>query len=121
MIDAGGGDSAFAQSAEQLCTQLDPAASTTIHTPLPVGDPIYQETGIKPNEIRYRQFARKMLGEKTGSSVSAVTINGHTEIYFSREDLSAGLVGEETNGIIGYEPAAALRIMTGIVMQAKSR
>lgn len=121
VIDAGGGDSSFAQSAEQLCTQLDPTASTAIHTPLPIGDPIYQATGIKPSEIHYRQFARKMLGEKTGSLVSAVTINGHPAIYFSREDLSTGSVGQETNGIIGYEPGAALRIMTGIVMQAKSR
>ena len=37
-------------------------------------------------------------------------------VIFSREDLSAGLVGEPVDGITGYSPASATELMTNILL-----
>ena len=37
-------------------------------------------------------------------------------MIYSREDLSAGLVGQPTDGIFGYAPSSATAIMRNIVI-----
>ena len=39
-------------------------------------------------------------------------------VFFSPEDLTAGLVGQPTDGILGYDPATATDIMRNIVVYA---
>lgn len=43
---------------------------------------------------------------------------GKGAVFFSREDLSAGLVGQPVDGIFGYSPEAALHIVTRIALWA---
>jgi hypothetical protein len=40
-------------------------------------------------------------------------------VYFSREDLSAGLVGEPVDGIVGYDPNTATHLMAAMLMNTK--
>ena len=37
-------------------------------------------------------------------------------VLYSREDISGGMVGEPMDGILGYEPAAATKIMQEFVL-----
>ena len=39
-------------------------------------------------------------------------------MFYSREDLSGGLVGEPVDGIVGYDPATATAIMRNILLYA---
>ena len=39
-------------------------------------------------------------------------------VIYSREDLSAGLVGQAVDGIVGYDPASATALMSHILSYA---
>ena len=39
-------------------------------------------------------------------------------LIYSREDLSAGLVGQAVDGIVGYDPASATALMTHVLSYA---
>ncbi len=50
--------------------------------------------------------------------MKGITINGRLAVFYSREDLSAGLVGEQIDGIVGYDPSSAVALMTNLVLYA---
>jgi hypothetical protein len=113
VIDCAGGSSEFAQSAEALLNKLFPGG---LNNPLSPKDAIYT-SGVPTTEIRYRRYAKTMLGSMRAPQVKAIQINGRSAVYYSRYDLSAGLVGEPVDGIIGYEPDSCSEIMSGIILQ----
>ena len=40
-------------------------------------------------------------------------------VFYSREDLTAGLVGEQVDGIVGYDPVPqAAQMMANIILYA---
>jgi len=45
-------------------------------------------------------------------------LNGKPAIIYSAEDLSAGLVGQPVDGIVGYTPQVAWRLMANIIQYA---
>ncbi len=47
--------------------------------------------------------------------LQGVERGGRLVIIYSREDLTAGLVGQAVDGIIGYDPATATSLMTRIL------
>ncbi len=47
-----------------------------------------------------------------------ITIGGRVAVFYSPEDLSAGIVGEQVDGISGYDPASATQIMTNLILYA---
>jgi hypothetical protein len=115
VIDAAGGSGDFADSTDVLLTALFPDSRAKI---LPVDHALYQSEG-KPIPIEYRHFARKNLtgALKTGRLL-AVEVGGRAGVVVSREDLSVGLVGQSVDGVIGYAPATATRLMTGLLLSA---
>ena len=114
VVDAAGGSTPFAQSAELLLNALYPHG---LADPLPPTDPIF--TRLDPHlDVRYRSYAKAMLGRLTAPEIKAVKVDGRDAVYYSREDLSGGLVGEDIDGVIGYAPATATDIMGGIVLTA---
>jgi hypothetical protein len=114
VIDAAGGSGAFASSAETLLNQLYPHG---LADPLPPTDPIFKR--LDPAmQVRFRSYAKAMLGRLTNPQVKAVTVDGRHAVYYSREDLSGGLVGEDIDGVVGYDPPTATDIMGGIVLTA---
>jgi hypothetical protein len=113
VIDAAGGSSDFAQSIEALLNKLYPNG---LKDPLPANDPVFALGGAA--EIHYRAFARPVLGSSHLPQLKAVVVNGRNAIYYSRYDLSAGLVGTPVDGITGYAPDSATGIMSGIIQSA---
>jgi hypothetical protein len=114
LVDAAGGNTEFAESAKQLLQKLF-TAGQPLPEPLPSTDPLFKTAG--PNQhVGYRQFGRAVLGGIKTPQLIAIKINGRNAVYFSREDLSAGLVGESVDGIIGYDPATATDIVSDIVL-----
>ncbi|MCS7034282.1 MAG: hypothetical protein NZ561_09850, partial [Phycisphaerae bacterium] len=53
------------------------------------------------------------------SRLQCLMIKGRPAVIFSREDLSAGLVGNNVDGILGYSPATALEMVCGLVRSVK--
>ncbi len=119
VIDTAGGgtgpSAAFAQSIESTLNAMYPKG---LSTPLPPADPIYARIDPRAG-VRYRPFARAMLGRLNVPQVKAITVAGRPAVYYSREDLSGGLVGEDVDGIVGYDPATATDIMAGILLGLK--
>ena len=114
VVDAAGGSAAFASSAEALISGMYPGGLTN---PLPPADKIF--TRLDANqEVRYRTYARTVLGRLTVPQVKAVTVGGRPAVYYSREDLAGGLVGEDIDGVLGYDPPTATNIMGGILLTA---
>jgi hypothetical protein len=115
VIEAAGGSAEFAQSAEALLNKMYPGE---LKDPLPASDPVFK-IGVPKTEIRFRHYARaQVLGSTRTPQLKAIAINGRNAIYYSRYDLSAGLVGQPIDGIIGYEPESASEIMSAIIIEA---
>jgi hypothetical protein len=108
VIDAAGGSADFAEAAEALLLRLFPDAKPKV---LPPDHPWYQFEH-DPIPIDYRAYARRTLlsGLRTGR-LQAVEVDNRLAILFSREDLSVGLVGQGFDGIMGYAPETATRLM----------
>ena len=115
VIDAAGGSSDFMDSADAMMKSAFPIAAPKL---LAAEHPIYQIDG-KPIPIEYRNYAKRTLvgGIKTGR-LMGLEINKRLGVIVSREDLSAGLVGQAVDGVLGYSPQTATDLMTAIVLSA---
>jgi len=112
LIDAAGGDSAFAESMEKELAQIFGGESVKA---IPENHPLFM-LGEKPVEIRYRPAAQKaMAGGLRAPRLKGVEVNGKFGVIYSREDLSVGIVGHSVDGIIGYDPKTATDLVTAII------
>ena len=102
IIDAAGGNGEFATAAESELVAIFPGSKNTLKL-LPISHPLYS-TGNKIEEVEYRPFARKSLGNIHTPRLQGMEINNRLAVIFSREDLSVGLVGQPIDGIVGYVP-----------------
>jgi hypothetical protein len=115
IVDAAGGSMEFALSMEtELQTILGRPMATD---PLPADHRIYMQPASPIKNFAYREFARGRLGQLNSPRIRATDVNGRPAIFFSAEDLSAGLVGQSVDGITGYTPKTATAIMTNLVTQ----
>jgi len=118
VIDAAGGSTEFAASAEQMLRDTFGSDSAALNEPLPPDAPIYRLKEHALEEVRYRNFARSRMSSTKSPQLRGIRINGRLAVIYSREDLSAGLVGEPMDGITGYTPATATELMTDVILQA---
>lgn len=120
VIDAAGGSLPFADSAEQeLKNIFGPAATPQLEQPLPPSHPVYRLRHHEIDSFTYRAWAREnSVGALKDPQVKGIVIGNRVGVFFSREDLSAGLVGEPVDGIIGYTPETATAIMRNILLYA---
>ena len=58
------------------------------------------------------------MSNLTSPRIRGVDVKGRTAIFYSPEDLSVGLVGMPVEGIYGYEPDDATRLMRNVVVHA---
>jgi hypothetical protein len=114
IVDCAGGSSEFAPSAELLLNKLFPDG---LKDPLPPKDPLFS-IGFPKTDIHYRHFSRSILGNVKVPQLKAIQIGGRNAVYYSRYDLSGGLVGEPIDGIVGYDPDSCSEIMSGIILSA---
>ncbi len=126
IVDACGGGAAFFQSMDAALGKMfpDPNGGTL----LKADDPILASAGgvapaftIPANGDKpppaFRKFARNILQASAKSpQIRALEVNGRKAVFISREDLSTGLVGEAVDGINGYTPETASRLMASMVI-----
>lgn len=114
VIDAAGGSSAFAASVEKLLPLL---ASEPLE-PIAPDHALYSAGGEKLGDVKYRDYAARVIGAARDPRLQGIERDGRFVILYSREDLSAGLVGQPVDGIIGYTPDSATALMTRILHYA---
>jgi hypothetical protein len=118
IIDAAGGSNAFSDSAEQMLIETFGSDAAQLNMPLAPDAPIYRQPGHSLETAHYRHFALDRIARTNVPQLRGIKIGGRLAIIFSREDLSAGLVGEQVDGITGYTPASATELMTDIILSA---
>jgi hypothetical protein len=116
VIDAAGGDSAFADSMQ---TELEAMFGAGKLDLLPPDHPLYTKSDLKLEEPYYRRYALDHVADRKHPQLRAISLNNRLAVFFSREDLSAGLVGEEVDGIYGYTPQCATNLMAAILAYVK--
>ena len=119
LVDAAGGSADFAGSAQGELGQIfGLGKQSELDRNLPDASPVYNAP-LKIKEVSYRRYARKSLvGNAASPRLRGLTVGGRLAVIFSREDLSAGLLGKPVDGIIGYEPQSATDMMTNMVVFA---
>jgi hypothetical protein len=137
IVDAAGGSASFADSAEKELNDLavalggaptasassDPAAigPDMAGTVLPEDHAVYDLPNAKITTFGYRNFTRHRIGGKLNAPrVRGIEVGKRVAIFYSPEDLSAGMVGERVDGILGYDPETATAIMRNILLYADS-
>ena len=90
--------------------------------PLPATHALYNDANGKIESFKYRSFARRLLtGNAHQPRVRGIGVGGgRIGVFYSREDLTAGCVGQQVDGILGYDPKVATQIMINMVMYAES-
>jgi hypothetical protein len=118
LVDAAGGSPEFALAAE---TELTKALGQPLaRDPLPPDHAVYTQAASPITAFTYRDFARSRLGHITTPRIRTISVNGRPAVFFSAEDLSAGLVGQSVDGITGYTPKTALAIMSNLITAAST-
>jgi hypothetical protein len=114
VIDAAGGSSEFATSVEKMI----PLILKEPLKPIPADHALYGAGGAKIDSVKFRDYAQRAVGSAKEPRLQGVEQKGRMVLIYSREDLSAGLVGQAVDGIIGYDPASATALMTHILQYA---
>jgi hypothetical protein len=114
LIEAAGGNAEFALAAEALATQVAPGGKLA---PLAPDAPVFKANGV--TDFSYRAYARiNGVGTSNVPRLQAIDVKGRPAVIVSRDDLSAGLLGPEMDGVIGYEPDTAVNLMTAMVLHS---
>jgi Domain of unknown function (DUF4159) len=121
IIDAAGGSPTFAQDvrAELATAYFDDASQ--LDRPLRPGHVLYTEIGSKIEQVSYRAYARRVITEDLKMPrIRGIKVGDRIGVFFSAEDISAGLVGEPVDGIVGYTPDSATALMEHMILYAES-
>jgi len=117
IIDAAGGSTDFASSAEKALAATFGGQPGDFGVILPPDHPVYKLDGVKIEKFDYRKFARgRINGHLNVPRIRALERDGRIQVFYSSEDISAGLVGQYTDGILGYEPETATSLMRNMVL-----
>ncbi len=120
IIDAAGGNGDFSSSAEAELHEIYGDSASDAASPLKTDALVYSAAN-KIADVTYRQFAiRTLLRNSKAPRLRAILKGGKPLAYYSPEDLSVGMVGQEIDGIYGYSPASATGIMQNILVQASA-
>ncbi len=113
LIDAAGGSTAFADAMEKELLTIFPKEAPQITQDIADTDPHY----LGDIEIRYRRYLREGDKRPSGPDLRGLKIGGRWAVLFSRQDISNGLVGRDTDGVVGYSSDCATALVTTIVKQ----
>ena len=120
IVDAAGGDAVFANSIEpELKKIFGKAADAALATPLAMDSPVFA-AGEPITAAGYRLYARHAtVGTLSTPRLYGIPTGSRVDVFYSRMDISAGLVGEPVDGIVGYDPPTATRLMTDMILYAE--
>jgi hypothetical protein len=116
IIDCAGGSTEFAGTVEASLAKLYPDAAHQLSTTLPPDHPLFKATTGQQTPIEWRRWTRKLLGNLRSHRLRTIEVDHRIAIFYSAEDLSAGLVGEAVDGITGYEPATAAALVSDMIL-----
>ena len=119
MIDACGGQEAFVHSVQNT---LLPQAFEGV-SPLPIGPthPLILASRPHASDLSH-MLLRGYASENGGKNLPMQSIAyGKGWVIFSRLDLTTGLLGTQSWGILGYDPAYAESLMMNAVLWAEAR
>jgi len=119
IIDAAGGmlggGKEFAASAEKLLAELFAPRPLKV---LSSSYAIYTRKDLPIGAVKFRRLSRQRLGPDRAPRLRAVMFHLRPGVIFSREDITAGLVGYAAHGIDGYAPDSAYAIMRNAILHA---
>lgn len=113
IVDAAGGNEAFATSARK---ELAPLLDGTWMNALSTG-PVLGRKNATIGKVSYREGARG-AGRSARPRLRALYVNGKPRILLSDVDLTAALVGYPFQKFEGLEPKDAYRVMRNVVLHA---
>jgi hypothetical protein len=118
IVDAAGGSRAFADSARAQLTEIFGDQARQLATPMHIENPFYSSGSdkMRGRDIAYRPFARHVLSEVRQPRLRGLFLNSRLCVYFSAEDISVGLGGEPIDGIVGYQPSVATKLMERMIL-----
>ncbi len=116
IVNAAGGSAGFADSAEDQILNLLPHGQ---QRPLQIEQLQFAPGAVEMGPIEYRRDFTTALGPGADRlRVQAVYLDGRPAIFYSREDITAGVVGYPGYRLRGYEPKTALAIMKNLLLLA---
>jgi hypothetical protein len=119
VVDAAGGMSEFAQASEDELREMFPEGELKL---LPQDHAVFTAGDEPLREFGYRAAAQEaVMGQLRVPRVQGIEIDGRIGVFYSREDLSVGLVGQPVAGIVGYDPETATAIMQRVLLYAVGR
>ncbi len=114
LIDAAGGSRDFADALGKLPRQIDPMAFPGT---LPANHSIYRMGPFTTKDTRFRGAAKRRYHSRSYPQLRAMpTLSPN--MFLSREDITAALVGYECSDIHGYTPESAYRLVRNLVLYA---
>jgi hypothetical protein len=121
IVDAAGGSGDFASSADLELRAMFPNDMGKLDATLPADHPIYAIPDDKITEVGYRTFARfRLTGDLRTARLRGIPQGNRTAVIYSPEDLSTGMVGNQIDGVVGYDPATATNLMRNILLYANT-
>jgi len=119
VVDAAGGSTEFADAAEKELAAMYGGKPNEVGQLLDPADRLYNLKGVKIESVDYRPYMRrKATGKLDAPRVRGIRVQNRLSVFYSREDLSAGMVGQPVDGITGYTPESATAIMRNILLYA---
>ena len=116
--DAAGGSINFTSSFSHLVSELYPGkqldnlpANCTLYTGAMAG-------GTAATHVMYRKFYTAREGIRNTPEMLGLKVHGRWVILFSQDDITSGLLGTNTWGILGYAPASAQALARNIICYA---
>ena len=82
---------------------------------------VYSLPGYEIKDVHYRRRTRARMAATKTPSLRAVTVGNRPGVIYSREDLTAGLVGYAATGVDGYEPDSAYALLRNILLSAATK
>ena len=120
IVDAAGGAAEFADSIEPELRAMFPQAGKEAGDIIPPEDPLYTQTFFKIKQAGWRRYALdSVVGNKRFPRIRGIKVGNRIGAYYSRYDLSAGLVGQPVDGITGYDPKTATELMADIILYSQ--
>lgn len=112
LIDSTGGENAFTHSVRE--TLLKAAFADAAEEPIGPAHPLLRDLGSGAGStLRLRSFAIERLG-RVAPSIQLLHV-GKGCVVFSALDLTSGLLGTHTWGVLGYESASAEKFVSNLI------
>ena len=72
--------------------------------------------GKELRKVVYRGMAKKRLGGDPAPNLRAVLLDERPAVYYSREDITHGLLGTPSLPVDGYDSESAFAVLRNIVL-----